>query len=243
MARERHIWPFWITKGNLGKERTSQGKHSRIWAREVWLYLKRAGNSSAEVILLLNFTEYKLITMKERNYKILKDRSGFLVAFSFLSEMGGLKLCTGECLSSFMKLSSQMATSSGYRENSNLPSFPCLSHSNRWQVVTKEDVNSTGLWRTSLLVWFASRNTLLLQRGFLLSLLQQDLQFSPTNPVTHNTTWKNISVHCTILPRHVDKPLTVTVAEIALWRQNEVTEQEKSCKNYSAFISATLIAV
>lgn len=163
--------------------------------------------------------------------------------------MGGLMLCTGECLSSFMKLSSQMATSSGYGENSNLPSFPCLSHSKRWQVVTKEDVNYTGLWRTSLLVWFASSNTPLLQRGFLLSVLQQDLQFSPTNPVTLEP--------CHITPREkyfsalhnsaktCGQAINSHSGFTALWKQNvvEVTEQEKTFKNYSAFISAPLIAV
>lgn len=56
--------------------------------------------------------------MKERNYKRLKTIVA-LVAFSFLSEMGGLILCTGECINGFMKLPSQMATSSGYGENSN----------------------------------------------------------------------------------------------------------------------------
>lgn len=68
-----------------------------------------------------------------------------------------------------------------------------------------------------------------------------------TRALPQNTTRnKNISEYCTILPRHVDKPLTVTVVEIALSRQNalEVTEQEMSCKNYhSGFMFAPLIAV
>lgn len=90
--------------------------------------MKKAGYSSSEVILLLNFTRVQINKNEREKLQKIKDHSVALVAFSFLSEMGGLTLCTGQCIYSFMKLLSQMATSSGYGENSN-HAFTPLPHS------------------------------------------------------------------------------------------------------------------
>lgn len=89
-----------------------------------------AGYSSSEVILLLNFTRVQINKNEGEKLQKIKDHSVALVAFSSLSEMGGLMLCNGECMNSFTKLLSQMATSSGYGET--MPSLCCLSHSNQW---------------------------------------------------------------------------------------------------------------
>lgn len=77
-------------------------------------------------MLLLNFNRAQNNKNEGETLQKIKDHSVTSVAFAFLSEMRGLMLCTGECINIFMKLSSQMATSSGYGENSNRALTPLL---------------------------------------------------------------------------------------------------------------------
>lgn len=77
--------------------------------------------------------------MKEKIYKILK----IIVLLFFLSEMGGLMLCTGECPNKLYESYHHRRLPMG--KTATVLSLPCLGHSKQWQALTKEDVNSTGL--------------------------------------------------------------------------------------------------
>lgn len=129
--------------------------------------------------------------MKERNYKTLRIIVLLclyfvafwlhLVAFSFLSEVGGLMLCTGECLNSSTKLSSQMVTSSAYGENSNCAFTPLPQSQQPVAGANKGGCKFHRPLKNITVALVCSSTAPLLQRGFLLSLLWQDLHFYPTN--------------------------------------------------------------